>query len=64
MSEQKTPVLEHTETCMPLSELRWRGGRLQQQWLVETRKRSGLAVPTVSMRHEWRDVPEVPADAE
>ena len=48
----------------PLPEMRWRAGRLQQQWLVEVRRYSREHGPSINVRYEWRDVPEVPADAE
>jgi len=53
-----------TETLQPLPEMRWRGGKLQQQWQVETRGWSAAHGLTIHIRRAWKDVPEVAADAE
>jgi hypothetical protein len=65
--EHHTTIREYreiSETWQPQPQMRWRDGRLQQMWLVETRGYSPAIGPTIHMRHAWRDVPEVPADAE
>lgn len=43
----------------PMAQARWKGGVLQQVWLVETFK-NGVRV---AVEHEWRDVPVVDGDA-
>lgn len=45
----------------PLAEVRWRGGKLQQRWLIKVICDDGNIV---DMKHEWRDVPVVEVNDE